>query len=541
MKSSKNRGVVHKKRGKVRMFSLKDSLPFSKKKASLTTQFSILLVLAATLPLLITVLGNYFILRPTLLSQAAVEMGNGANINARVINSYLSARSQEVAFLGQSTVIQQYLAGGQDLEHQALNQLVAGDQLDTNYTAWTLFDAQGNLLLTYPTYPKPRGKSLVPASALQQLHNGKKLFFSDVYFDTVTNIPFIDIYTSVTGTGTGLVGIGRATLNLVQIWAIVNNEANINTGGYAMIIDGHGVCIAYTITNTLPPALFKAIAPLTKAFSQQLKDENLYGNNQTPVTVLSDAPLANMLNNPQGPAVFETTPRLQNQSFQVARAATQIIPWTYLVFKPVGVITAAANQQELYLFLLAIVVTVLAALSGLVVSRGITRPILRSVSTLQGNSHSLKNLADMEQMMSKEQEWIIECAQVGLNAVQHYADAAAMAAQHLNQVGNEFLGKWEKMDPQQAKKYLNEIVTSAQYISKATIHQKKNFNGLASGIKVSTQVTEQLSTNSTKTFESATVMEEVVEQLREVVGGSINDQVEEELRKEREMATVRKD
>jgi methyl-accepting chemotaxis protein len=116
-----------------------------------------------------------------------------------------------------------------------------------------------------------------------------------------------------------------------------------------------------------------------------------------------------------------------------------------------------------------------------------------------------------------------------------------MAAQHLNQVGNEFLGRWEKMDPQQAKKYLSEIVTSAQYISKATIHQKKNFNGLASGIKVSTQVTEQLSTNSTKTFESATIMEEVVEQLRKVVGGSTNDQVEEELRKEREMATVRKD
>ena len=509
------------------MLSLKYSLPFSKKKASLTTQFSILLVLAAMLPLLITVLGNHFILRPTLLSQAGVEMENGAHTNVRVINSYLSARSQEVAFLGQSTAIQQYLAGEKDLEHQALNQLVAGDQLDTNYTAWTLFDAQGNLLLTYPTYPKPHGKSLVPASALQQLHNGNKLFFSDVYFDTVTNIPFIDIYTSITGTKTSMVGIGRATLNLTQIWAIVNNEANVNTGGYAMIIDGHGVCIANTITNTLPPALFKAIAPLTNAFLQQIKDENLYGNSQTPVTVLSDAPLANMLNNPQGPTVFETTPRLQNQSFQVARAAVQTVPWTYLVFRPVEVITAAANQQELYLFLLAILVTVLAALSGLLVSQSVTRPILRSVSTLQGNSHSLKDLADMEQMISKEQEWIIECAQVGLNTVQYYAEATSIAAQHLDQVGNEFLGNWEQVNSQQARKYLKEMILSAQYISKATAYQKKSFNGLTSGIRVSTQVTEQLSTNSTKTFESATVMEEVVEQLRKVVGGSTHYWVRE--------------
>jgi methyl-accepting chemotaxis protein len=499
-------------------FSLKSALPFSKKKSSLTTQFSILLVLAAMLPLLITLLGNYFILRPTLLSQAGLEMENDAHANIRVINSYLSARSQEVAFLGQPATVQQYLTGEKDLEHQALNQLVAGYQLDTNYTAWTLFDAQGNLLLTYPTYPKPHGKSLVPASALLQLHHGNKLFFSDVYFDTVTDIPFIDIYTSITGTKASLLGIGRATLNLALVWSTVNNEANVNTGGYAMIIDGHGVCIADTITNTLPPALFKAIAPLSNAFAQQIKDENLYGNNQTPVTVLSDAPLVSALADAKGPAVFQTTPKLQNQPFQVARASVQVVPWTYLVFRPVGIITAAANQQELYLFLLVVFVTVLAALSGLLVSRGVTRPILHSVNALQGNSHSLRDLADMEQMMSKEQEWIIEGAQAGLNAVQYYADATGIAAQKLDQVGNELLGNWGQVDPQLARKYLEEMILSAQYISKATSHQKKSFNGLVSGIRVSTQVTEQLSSNSTKTFESATVMEEVVEQLREVVG-----------------------
>ncbi len=499
-------------------FSLKYALPFSKKKASLTTQFSFLLVLAAMLPLLITLLGNYFILRPTLLSQAGVEMENDAHANVHLINSYLSARSQEVAFLGQPASVQHYLAGEKDLEHQALNQLVAGYQLDTNYTSWTLFDAQGNLLLTYPTYPKPHGKSLVPTSALQQLQTGNKLFFSDVYFDTVTDIPFIDIYTSITGAKADLLGIGRATLNVALVWSTVNNEANVNTGGYAMIIDAHGVCIADTITNTLPPALFKAIAPLPQAFAQQIKDENLYGNSQTPVTVLSDASLANELKNTKGPAVFETTPRLQNQQFQVARASVQVVPWTYLVLRPVGVITAAANQQELSLFLLVVFVTVLAALTGLLVSRSVTRPILRSVRALQGNSHSLKDLADTEQMMSKEQEWIIESAQAGLNSVQYYADATGIAAQKLDQVGNALLGNWGQVDPQQARKYLEEMILSAQYISKAAAHQKKSFHGLASGIRVSTQVTEQLSTNSTKTFESATIMEEVVEQLHKVVG-----------------------
>lgn len=500
------------------MFTLKRSWPLSQRKISLTAQFSVLLVLAAMLPLLITLLGSYFILRPTLLSQAGVEMENDASSNARSLNSYLSKRSQDVAFLGQSSVIQQYLAGAKGLEHQALNQLVGGHQLDVNYTTWTLFDAHGNLLLTYPTSPKSHGKYLVPPSALQQLQNGNKLFFSDVYFDNVTSIPFIDIYTSINGPKANLIGIGRATLDLTQVWNAVNNETN--AGGYAMIVDGHGVRIAYTITNTLSPALFKAIEPLSTTFSQQVKDENIYGNTLSAVSVLADTSLANTLQNPQGPTVFTETPSLQNQSFQVARAPMQVVPWSFLVLRPINEITAPANQQELLLFLVGIVVTVLAAFIGLMVSRGATTPILQAVTSLTGNSHELKTLADVEQTMSTEQQWIIEGAQTGLNSAQYYAEATGVAAHKLDEAGNILLGNWGKMNPQQARQYLEQMIVSAKYIEKATTFQKKSFQDLASGIRVSTQVTKQLSTNSSKALESATLMEEVVEQLRDVVGQS---------------------
>ena len=85
-------------------------------------------------------------------------------------------------------------------------------------------------------------------------------------------------------------------------------------------------------------------------------------------------------------------------------------------------------------------------------------------------------------------------------------------------LGNILLGNWGKMNPQQARKFLEEMIISAKYIEKATTFQKKSFQDLASGIRVSTQVTKQLSTNSSKALESATLMEEVVEQLRDVVG-----------------------
>jgi polyhydroxyalkanoate synthesis regulator phasin len=326
----------------------------------------------------------------------------------------------------------------------------------------------------------------------------------------------MDIYTAINGTGARLIGIGRATLNLAQVWNAVNNETN--AGGYAMVIDGHGVRIAYTITNTLSPALFKAIAPLSAPFSQQIQDENLYGNSQSTVSVMADTSLANALQNSQGQTVFTETPSLQNQSFQVARAPMQIVPWTYLVLRPVNEITAPANQQELLLFLVGIVVTVLAAFIGLMVSRGATSPILKAVASLTGNSHELKNLADVEQTMSTEQQWIIEGAQTGLTSAQYYSDATGVAAHKLDELGNVLLGNWGKMNPQQARQFLEEMIVSAKYIEKATTFQKKSFQDLASGIRVSTQVTKQLSTNSTKALESATLMEEVVEQLRDVVG-----------------------
>jgi polyhydroxyalkanoate synthesis regulator phasin len=107
-----------------------------------------------------------------------------------------------------------------------------------------------------------------------------------------------------------------------------------------------------------------------------------------------------------------------------------------------------------------------------------------------------------------------------LNSAHYYAQATSVAAQKLDEIGNTLLGNWGKMHPQQARQHLEEMIVSAKYIEKAATFQKKSFQDLASGIRVSTQVTEQLSTNATKTLASATLMEEVVEQLRDVVGQS---------------------
>jgi hypothetical protein len=211
-------------------------------------------------------------------------------------------------------------------------------------------------------------------------------------------------------------------------------------------------------------------------------------------------------------------PGLQTQPYQVSRATSRIIPWTYLVLRPVSTITKAADQQELYLFLIATLVTILAAIVGLAVGQGLTRPILRSVSSLLDSSQSLKRLAASEQNTASEQKWIVESSKVGLQSVEYYTEAASIAAHKLDAISEELLRTWERNGPQQNKQYLKEMVAAAKYIDKAISSQKKSSIGLASAIRVTAQITEQLVSGATSASEASAQLDAVVEQLRKVAG-----------------------
>ena len=494
----------------------------SRRRLSLTARFSALLVLAVVLPLLITVVGSELILRPTLLSQAATEMGNDAQTHAQSIDALFIARLQDLGYLRQFFAIQKYLSGDETFRQQAQNELALGFRLDANYSTWTLLDTKGKIRLSYPAPPGNRGKYTIPPDTMQHLHSSNKAIISDVYFDDNTHMAFVDIYAPVTSAKNTLLGFERSTLKLSDIWTAINSETNAVPGSYAMLLDNHGVRIAYTNTDTtlatLPQALFKSIEPLPAPLQQRISDENLYGNKGRPVTVLPDPTLANIQQNTQATSTFQLVPALQTESFQAYRVTCQAVPWTYIVLRPVNTITKAANQQDIYLLLLAAVITLLAAFVGLVVGRSITRPILQSVSSLLSSSQMLKTLAAREQVTATEQKWIVESSQVGLKSVQYYTEAASVAARKLDAMGTELAQKWGRLDTQHTQQRLGEIVSAANYIEKAISHQEKSGKSLSTAIRITTQVTEQLVSGATSANDAATQLETVIEQLRQVVG-----------------------
>src|SRR5579859_4601921 len=492
-----------------------------RKRLSLTIRVSILLIAAVVLPLMITVGVGELILRPTLIAQATSEMGNDAQTHEQAIDSLFIARLQDLGALGQFFAIQRFLSGETIYKQQARDELALGYRLDQNYSAWTLFDTQGKVLLSYPTLlPTPRGKYMVAPEILSQLQTAHKTLISDVYFDSNTHMAFVDMYTAIASPQGALLGIGRSTLKLSDIWTAVNNETNATAGSYAMIIDGHGVRIGYTNTDTTlttqPPALFKAITKPSPQFQQRIQDEDLYGNSHAAVTTLVDPVLEQQ--NAQGPATFQFTPALQSEAFQAYKVQCLVVPWTYIVLRPVNTITKAANQQDIYLLLLAAVITLLAAVVGLVVGRNLTRPILGSVASLIKSSEMLKTFAAREQATATEQKWIVESAETGLKAVQYYAGASGVAARRLGEVGQRLTQHWERLDAPRIRQQVGEIMSAAHYIEQAAVHEEKSSKTLSTAIRITTQVTDQLLSGATSATEAADQLEGVIAQLRRVVG-----------------------
>ncbi|HLG79010.1 MAG TPA: cache domain-containing protein [Ktedonobacteraceae bacterium] len=491
-----------------------------RRRFSLTIRISALLIAAVILPLLITIISSEVILRPTLTNQAITEMKNDAQSHEQAIDSLFIAREEDQQALGHFYAIQQFLAGVPGYGNEAKKELQLGYGLDSNYSNWTLFDAQGNILLFYPTNPGKRGQYTIPPEIMDQLQSPNKTVVSDVYFNPNLNMAYVDIYTSIPSAHGTVAGIARSTLLLSSIWTAVNNETNAATGSYAMIIDGHGVRIAYTNTDTtlttLPTTLFKAVGPLSSQFQQQIKSENLYNAGAVNDARNFDQALAGNYQSAQ--ASYQFSPVEQTQVYQAYQVGCQVVPWTYIVLRPVSTITGAATQQDLSLAIIAVVITLLAALVGLLIGRNTTRPILRSVSSLANSSQTLRVFSTREQARAKEQKWIVESAQTGLESVQYFARATVMAADKLSEIVRNLTQNWGRLDAAQQQRYLREIASAASYIKKASSHEERSARGLSTAIQVTNQVAEQLISGAISASDAAAQLEEVIAQLRQVVG-----------------------
>jgi methyl-accepting chemotaxis protein len=511
-----------------------------RRRLPLAFRLSFILMLAALLPLLITVGISEYYARPALIDQANKAMATDALTRMQLINTYFTERLLDAATLSQVPTVQAFLQDKTpaqdpspaavatykaDLPHAGYA-LAAGKIRDSRYLSWDLFYKSGALALYYPQNLNPQKEAAVLPEFVQALQQGVskgRPFLSPVYFDSSLQKAYIDIYSPIYAgatPATPYLGFMRAKLGLDYIWDIVKQDKGVNSSGSSFILDENGVRIADTYNQNL----WTSVSGLPQDLQQRMASENWYGTNNS-ARVLANTTLDDIVKGRNKSTTFTITPSGQSQEYQAARATaamlqntTPVVSWNYIVTSPSSVVTQVADDQLRNTIIVAIIVALLAALIGFWVSSRITRPIMRSVDQLRENSEALNVLATKQQSASSEQLWVVDSIQVGLQSLQYYTDATRIAAHKLGEIGVELERNWYRQNIETIKQGLQQVISAANYIEKATHYQGDSSQKLSTAIKVTTQVNEQLADGAISATEAASQLEQVVNDLRNVIG-----------------------
>jgi methyl-accepting chemotaxis protein len=482
---------------------------------SLSVRVSLLLMLAALLPLIVTIISSELLSRPQLIKQANVSMEADAQTHIQAIENYFSQPIIDVRSLSQNPSLSKYLSGNLNTATEATDVLATGFQRSMNYITWSLIDAQGNQRLFYPIAARPHGKYLIPPDTAKQLMAANEAAISSDFYNPEGNQLTVDITEPVLGANTSqILGYLRVTVNISFLWNMIIGEQGVNgTGSYAFITDENGVIIAHTdITQNLT-----AIAPFTASQQANINTLERYGKN-TKISNLPYDKLTDVRSSASKSLTFEMVPPGQKDSYQIIGTAVPIVPWTYFVLSPTNVVTTLADQQLLDIGIVALVVLLIAAIIGIMVGRGITAPVLSSVTKLQTSSQFLKDLAAREQVTITEQVWVVDSSKTGLSSVEYYVNATQEAARRIARTGKELELQWSHLPIESVKEVFHQIVIAALYIEEAVQHQKASNKKLSAAIDLTKQVNDQLTSSAEAATAAADQMEQVVNQLQQVVG-----------------------
>jgi signal transduction histidine kinase len=377
---------------------------------SLTALISVLIILVAIIPLVVTILISQVLSRPQLISQSADAMSQDAHVRVELIDAYLHERLHDVQTVSSLYALQQYAQGNSEFKAQALNALIVGEQNDVNYDTWTVLDLQGHPLLWYPMQPRMHGNALIQPTDLEAIQQSASARISGVFYDPNVSSASVVIYMPILGTSSRVVGIIRTEFMLTYIWNVVNSQSD-QVGSYAFILDQNGVRIAYTnfsgSTLARSSYLFTAIAPLSPQQQQEIATEDLYGNNECPLTVVSDPGLAAIQNEQDIPSRFELIPSGQQQTYEIVKVHIAAVGWTYYALRPLKAIIAVADEQLSSTLLIAAIVLILAIIIGLVTGRRITKPIQRSIKQQQRAIEQQQHAYEQQQYLNQLKDQIL--------------------------------------------------------------------------------------------------------------------------------------
>ncbi len=494
------------------------------RRLSLSFRLSLLLLLAAILPLVITVTSDDLLARSRLLDQGTKALQTDVHNKVDLINTYIHERRLDVLTLANietTKIFFNTINAGQtlsavDLLHAQIS-LGAGQFRDNRYVAWSYVDLQGHVRLSTVQKLMAPGVVRIPNPELQAVKAGRE-YVSPVSLDAETRQGLVQIDAPVFGgdNGTGsVIGFVRATLQISYIWGLVASDADANgENSSAFIVDENGVRIADANTSQR----FTAVAPLPQEVQNQISAESRYGS-VAPVNVDPLPEVARILKSQATSALFQA-PAVEGDTtkYQFVGQRLTEVPWMYFVLSPLPTVTSVADTQVRISFIIAGIVAVIAAVAGLFIGRSTARPVLLSVGELRSTTTSLNQLGTQQESAAAEQVWMVEACRSGVENISYLATATKIAAAHLVHTGNTLSQRWEELSPEEVTRAVDLMIRLARYIEEASRQQQESSDRLNTAVKVTNQVSDQLAASAEAAGRYASQLEQVVEQLQRLVG-----------------------
>lgn len=519
----------------------------ARRRLSLSVRLSLLVLFAALLPLAAVVGINDYFARSTLIQQGRTALTTDATAKESLIDTYLSERSKDGEALATLPTTPAYLTC---IDAQALppeqaavveaqancadptlglsfyqgsncRALHVGAARDKNYTIWSLFDPRGDALLSSSSASCSPGKvAPVAKEDLAPVMQQGKSWISAVYYDTQNKYAYVQIYTPIVVQpgSKQVLGFIRATLRLDYVWNLVANEAGANgAGSYAFIADENGIRIADAHNNDL----FSAVQPLDAATAQLIASEQRYGPGGGVQQASLPEVAAALKSNADTDSFQGIADPGSSVPYQFVRIHLNTVPWSYFALSPLATVTRVADDQIRTSLISAAIIAVLAILIGLLVGRGTTHPVRDSAAELVGAATALKKLASRQQSSAGEQQWVVDACKTGLDSVSYLSDAMNQAARRIIDASNWFSEYWDRLTEEQARRTVQHLLELSRYIDEAARRQQASSERMGKAIAVTMQVSDQLVAGATAATQSADQLEQVVRDLRHVVGGSI--------------------
>ena len=102
--------------------------------------------------------------------------------------------------------------------------------------------------------------------------------------------------------------------------------------------------------------------------------------------------------------------------------------------------------------------------------------------------------------------------------MQYYNDATNIAIEQMSNTGTRLVHSWQTIDENSGKQAVMQMIDTAQYVKKAVHFQNTSNEKLATAININTQVSEQLADGAASAIAASDQLQQVVSDLRHVVG-----------------------